>query len=144
MGIGSFGFSEMAVIFLIALIVFGPRKLPELGRTLGAAMREFRRSLNQIQREIEESDPVRTMRDETRSILGPDTKERSGSGPAAGASRSGPRAGPRPTGPRPRPSEPPPSAEPADVPDGHSSEDRDGPVDESADGPSDTTATTGA
>lgn len=121
MGIGSFGFAEMAVIFLIALIVFGPRKLPELGRTMGAAMREFRRSLNQIQREIEESDPVRTMRDETRSILGPDVKERPENGSAGEAKprggRSGNRpAGPRPTGPRPRPSDPPSAADSDDGP----------------------------
>lgn len=79
MGIGNLGITEMAVIFVIALIVFGPRKLPELGRSLGSAMREFRRSINEIQREIEDSDPTRTVRDEfravrddTRSILGPD------------------------------------------------------------------------
>lgn len=112
MGIGNFGFAEMAVIFLIALIVFGPRKLPELGRTLGAAMREFRRSLNQIQREIEEADPVRTMRDETRSILGPDVKDRPSGGSAGESKPAGPRSGPRPTGPRPRPSDPPPPPEP--------------------------------
>ena len=83
MGIGSLGFVEMAVIFVIALIVFGPRKLPELGRSLGSAMREFRRSLNELQREFEEADPTRTvrkelgsvrdtLRDESRSILAPD------------------------------------------------------------------------
>lgn len=124
MGIGSFGFSEMAVIFLIALIVFGPRKLPELGRTLGAAMREFRRSLNQIQREIEEADPVRSMRDEvrslrdeTRSILGPDAKDRTEAGPGA-AKPNQSRPGPRPTGPRPRPSDSPADHAPADDADG--------------------------
>lgn len=107
----------MAVIFLIALIVFGPKKLPELGRTLGTVMREFRRSLNQIQREIEEADPVRTMRDETRSILGPDLKKRPEAGSSSGddtpaAERSGDRrAGPRPTGPRPRPRNPGPPEE---------------------------------
>lgn len=81
MGIGSLGFGEMAIIFVIALIVFGPRKLPELGRSLGTAMREFRRSLNQIQRELEEADlvktvrdEVRTVRDETRSILDPEKR----------------------------------------------------------------------
>lgn len=78
MGIGNLGITEMAVIFVIALIVFGPRKLPELGRSLGSAMREFRRSINEIQREIEDADPTRGVRDEfrqvrddTRSILGP-------------------------------------------------------------------------
>ena len=75
MGIGSLGFAEMAIIFVIALIVFGPRKLPELGRSLGTAMREFRRSLNEIQRELEQADPVRTVRDETRSILDPSRRD---------------------------------------------------------------------
>lgn len=107
----------MAVIFLIALIVFGPQKLPELGRTLGTVMREFRRSLNQIQREIEEADPVRTMRDETRSILGPEMKQKPEAGSSSGdetpaAERPGDRrAGPRPTGPRPRPRDPGPPEE---------------------------------
>ena len=98
MGIGSLGFAEMAIIFVIALIVFGPRKLPELGRSLGTAMREFRRSLNQIQRELEEADPVRTVRDEvrevrdeTRSILGPEARSSSTSEapPTAPDSESG-------------------------------------------------------
>lgn len=106
----------MAVIFLIALIVFGPQKLPELGRTMGTVMREFRRSLNQIQREIEEADPVRTMRDETRSILGPDVKQGPESGSVSGETPAEDRSakkrtGPRPTGPRPRPRDPGPSEE---------------------------------
>lgn len=81
MGIGNLGITEMAVIFVIALIVFGPRKLPELGRSLGSAMREFRRSINEIQREIEDADPtrgvrdeIRQVRDDARSILGPDPR----------------------------------------------------------------------
>jgi sec-independent protein translocase protein TatA len=57
MGIGSLGFSELAVIFLIVLVFFGPRRFPEIARSLGHAMREFRRSLNQIQRELEDADP---------------------------------------------------------------------------------------
>ena len=89
MGIGNLGITEMAVIFIIALIVFGPRKLPELGRSLGSAMREFRRSINEIQREIEDADPVRnvrneirSLRDDTRSILGPDADRPSRRAPA--------------------------------------------------------------
>lgn len=57
MGIGSLGISEMAVIFVIVLVFFGPRRFPEIARSMGSAMREFRRSLNQIQRELEEVDP---------------------------------------------------------------------------------------
>ena len=41
---GHIGVPELIVIFIIALLVFGPRKLPELGRTLGKALAEFRRA----------------------------------------------------------------------------------------------------
>jgi len=71
MGIGNIGIAEMAIVFVIALIVFGPKRLPEIGRSLGSAMREFRRSLNQIQREIEQADPVKPLKDEVNSILSP-------------------------------------------------------------------------
>lgn len=57
MGIGSIGFSELVVIFVIVLVFFGPRRFPEIARSMGHAMREFRRSLNQIRRELEEADP---------------------------------------------------------------------------------------
>jgi sec-independent protein translocase protein TatA len=57
MGIGSLGLSELVVIFVIVLVFFGPRRFPEIARSMGHAMREFRRSLNQIQRELEEADP---------------------------------------------------------------------------------------
>ena len=57
MGLGSLGFAELAVIFIIVLVFFGPRRFPEIARSMGSAMREFRRSLNQIQRELEEVDP---------------------------------------------------------------------------------------
>ena len=71
MGIGSLGVTEMAGIFVIALLVFGPRRLPELGRSLGSAMREFRRSVNEIQRELEAADPVKPFKEEANSILRP-------------------------------------------------------------------------
>jgi len=57
MGIGSLGISELMLIFVIVLVFFGPRRFPEIARSMGSAMREFRRSLNQIQRELEEVDP---------------------------------------------------------------------------------------
>ena len=71
MGIGNVGLTEMVIIFVIALIVFGPRRLPEIGRSLGSAMREFRRSLNQIQREIEQANPAESIGD-VNTILKPD------------------------------------------------------------------------
>jgi TatA/E family protein of Tat protein translocase len=44
----SLGWQEMVVIFLVALVLFGPRKLPELGRTIGKAITEFRRASNEL------------------------------------------------------------------------------------------------
>ena len=43
---------EIFLILIAALIIFGPQKLPELGRSLGKAIREFRSAGNQIQDEI--------------------------------------------------------------------------------------------
>ena len=45
---GPVGWPEMMVIFVIALLVFGPKKLPELGKTLGKAMTEFRRASSEL------------------------------------------------------------------------------------------------
>ena len=47
------GIQEMFVIMVLALIVFGPDKLPELGRRLGRAMREFRRASDEFRRTVE-------------------------------------------------------------------------------------------
>ena len=69
MGFGSLGISELLVIFVIVLVFFGPKRMPEVARSLGSAMREFRRSLNQIQRELEEADPTRELRKETKDIF---------------------------------------------------------------------------
>lgn len=44
----SLGWQEMVVIFLVALVLFGPKKLPELGRTIGKAITEFRRASNEL------------------------------------------------------------------------------------------------
>src|SRR5437868_5165394 len=47
------GFPEMIFIFLLALIVFGPRKLPEIGRQIGRALNEFKRASNEFKSQIE-------------------------------------------------------------------------------------------
>lgn len=52
--LGSIGMPELIVIFVIALVVFGPRKLPELGRSLGRALAEFKRATNELQNTLEE------------------------------------------------------------------------------------------
>ncbi len=45
---GQLGFQELLVIFIIALLVFGPKKLPELGKSLGKGLREFKRATNEL------------------------------------------------------------------------------------------------
>lgn len=51
----SIGGSELIVVFLLALIFFGPKKLPEIGRSVGQAMRELRRMSNEVTSAFEEA-----------------------------------------------------------------------------------------
>jgi sec-independent protein translocase protein TatA len=53
------GIPELLVIFVIALLIFGPRKLPELGKSVGRAMAEFKRASDEFQE---------TMRDEMKDV----------------------------------------------------------------------------
>jgi TatA/E family protein of Tat protein translocase len=50
---GTLGVQEMVVIFLVALVLFGPKKLPELGRTIGKALTEFRRASSDLKATFE-------------------------------------------------------------------------------------------
>jgi len=51
---GSIGMPELIIIFVIALIIFGPRKLPELGRSLGKSLAEFKRASTELRTTLEE------------------------------------------------------------------------------------------
>jgi len=50
---GPLGFQEVLFILVIALLIFGPKRLPELGRTIGKGMAQFRKASNDLKRSIE-------------------------------------------------------------------------------------------
>ena len=51
---GSLGMPELVIILVIALIIFGPRKLPELGRSLGKSIGEFKKASNELRSTLDE------------------------------------------------------------------------------------------
>lgn len=53
---GNIGFSELVVIFAIALLLFGGKKLPEVGRSIGQSIREFKRSMSGLGEKVELTD----------------------------------------------------------------------------------------
>ncbi len=52
MGIGGLGMGEMIVIFLVVLLLFGAKRLPEIGSSLGKGIREFKGSIREIEKEV--------------------------------------------------------------------------------------------
>ena len=63
---GTLGGPELFLILLIALIVFGPRKLPEIGKSMGRMMAEFRKASNEFRQTIENEVEAEKIRDATR------------------------------------------------------------------------------
>ena len=63
---GTVGVQEMIVIFVIGLVLFGPKKLPELGRTIGKAITEFRRASNDLKATFERE--MQTLERESQSM----------------------------------------------------------------------------
>jgi len=67
---GPLGLPELMLIFVVALLLFGPRKMPEIGRSIGRAMGEFRRASNDFKRTIEEevaADDIREVESELKA-----------------------------------------------------------------------------
>jgi len=56
MGIGGFGMWEMILIFLVVLLLFGAKRLPEIGSSLGKGIREFKGSIREIEHELKVPD----------------------------------------------------------------------------------------
>ncbi len=65
MGLGSFGMGEMVFIFLIVLLLFGAKRLPEIGSSLGKGIREFKSSVRDIEQELKVPDPPRQIHQTT-------------------------------------------------------------------------------
>ncbi|MGD0496868.1 MAG: TatA/E family twin arginine-targeting protein translocase [Bryobacteraceae bacterium] len=63
---GSLGVPEMMVIFILALVLFGPKKLPEIGRTLGKAITEFRKASSELKETFNKE--IQNLERETESI----------------------------------------------------------------------------
>lgn len=114
------GMPEMIFIFLLALVIFGPKKLPELGRQLGKALGEFKKASNEFKNQLEvemmniELEERAKKPEGERSILSVEKLFDTISGPAGSVSRgsletySGP-----PIAPAPPVTAPPAAAEPA-------------------------------
>jgi len=62
---GSIGMPELIIILVLALIIFGPRKLPELGRSLGRSINEFKKASNELRSTLEEEIRVEETREHT-------------------------------------------------------------------------------
>ncbi len=69
--LGPLGMPELVIIFVIALIVFGPRKLPELGKSLGKSLAEFKRASNELRNSLEEEIRVEEDRDRVAKVTTP-------------------------------------------------------------------------
>jgi sec-independent protein translocase protein TatA len=85
---GSIGMPELIIILTIALIIFGPRKLPELGRSLGKSLGEFKRASNELRNTLDEEIRIEEQRSAERT-----TSERARTAPVEGADQTVPREG---------------------------------------------------
>jgi TatA/E family protein of Tat protein translocase len=63
---GSIGMPELIIILTIALIIFGPRKLPELGRSLGRSLQEFKKASNELKNTLDEEIRIEDQRSSDR------------------------------------------------------------------------------
>ena len=67
---GTLGMPELILIFVVALLLFGPRKMPQIGRSIGRAMGEFRRASNEFKRTIEDEVAADEIRDVEKDLQG--------------------------------------------------------------------------
>jgi TatA/E family protein of Tat protein translocase len=80
---GSLGIPELILIFVVALIVFGPKRLPEIGRTLGKAMGEFKKATDDFKNTIEREVQVEELKQLASTTIIPVQESISRSAPVA-------------------------------------------------------------
>ena len=85
---GNIGMPELIVIFTIALLIFGPRKLPELGRSLGRSLSEFKKASNELRNTLEEE--IRVEEHQQREAAKPATPPVTAGTPVAHAEEPAP------------------------------------------------------
>ena len=66
---GSLGMPEIIIIFIVALIIFGPRKLPELGKTIGKGLSEFKKASSELKSTWEEEVKLDKEKEEVVQII---------------------------------------------------------------------------
>ena len=67
---------EIAIVLIIALLVFGPKRLPELGRSVGSGLKEFQSGLRNHHEAESETEPARLPEDDTVASADPVTQTR--------------------------------------------------------------------
>jgi TatA/E family protein of Tat protein translocase len=88
---GSLGLPELLMIFIVALLVFGPRKLPEIGKTLGKALGEFKKASDDLKNTIEREVHAEELKDlKNLTLMPPPDTTVSRAEPAAAAPESAP------------------------------------------------------
>jgi len=87
---------EIIIIFIIALIVFGPRKLPDIGKTIGKGMAEFKKASNELKQTWEDevsldkekeamSEIIEDVKKDATSLLTEESPDRGGAADSAGS-----------------------------------------------------------
>ena len=82
MGLGGIGFQELLIIFLLVLLLFGAKRIPEVGKALGKGIREFKRASKEIRGDVEvesraeEEETGKEGREDDRTPPDPDRTDR--------------------------------------------------------------------
>ena len=77
------GMPELVIILVLALIIFGPRKLPDLGRSLGKSIGEFRKASNELKSTLEEEIRLEEVKEQRAKIEAEQTSAVEAGNPSA-------------------------------------------------------------